>query len=43
LLELDDVLVQLDPARARDDDVYLLGLVVPVGERLPSAGLRLAQ
>src|SRR5436190_13511985 len=33
-LELEDVVVELHPARAGDDDVDLLGLLVAVSERL---------
>src|SRR5687768_11221719 len=39
LAELDDLVVELDPAAAREHDVDLLGLVVSVGERLALAGL----
>src|SRR5438105_15817841 len=37
--DLDDLVVELDPAGAFQHDVDLLGLVVPVREPLPLAGL----
>src|SRR5581483_7677638 len=33
--EIDEVVVELHPARAREDDVDLLGVPMTVGERLP--------
>src|SRR4051794_18944902 len=38
-LEVDDVVVELDPARAGEHDVHLLGVLVPVPEALPHARL----
>src|SRR5205823_9545762 len=37
--ELEDLVVELDPSRSIDDDVDLLGVLVPVPERLTLAGL----
>ena len=37
--EVEDLVVELDAARAADDDVDLLGLVVAVGEALALVGL----
>src|SRR3954451_19814450 len=45
-IELPDLLylvVELHPARPRDDHVDLLGLVVPVGERMALPGLHLLE